>query len=102
MVVDTKYGEFECKDITRKDRRRFYKRVKEVFAESQRLSKLKNEPDNLGEMHELGNEFALLAFGDEQKAEEALGKLSAVEEDEVLVAIIGAYMGVDLGNPTGD
>ena len=91
MVVDTPHGEFEVKNITRKERRKFYKRVKEVFT-SQDLSKL----------HELGYEFTLLAFEDEKKADEALKELSAVQEDEVLTAIIGAYMGLDLGNLTGD
>ena len=91
MVITTNHGEFECADITRKERRKFYKRVKEVFT-SQDLSQL----------HELGDEFALLAFGDDKKAEETLGELTAVQEDEVLTAIIGAYMGLDLGNLTGD
>ena len=31
MIVDTPHGEFEVKDITRKERRVFYKKVKEVF-----------------------------------------------------------------------
>ena len=91
MIVDTPHGEFEVKGITRKERRKFYKRVKEVFT-SQDISKL----------HELGDEFALLAFGDDKKADEALRELSALQEDEVLTAIIGAYMGLDLGNLTGD
>ena len=38
----------------------------------------------------------------DKKAEEKLGGLTAVQEDEVLTAIIGAYMGLDLGNLTGD
>lgn len=91
MIVDTKHGEFECVDITRKERRKFYKRVKNVFT-SQDLEKL----------HDLGDEFALLAFGDDKKAEEKLEGLTAVEEDAVLTSIIGAYMGLDLGNLTGD
>tara|TARA_R110002020_G_scaffold138134_4_gene307931 strand:+ start:1788 stop:2063 length:276 start_codon:yes stop_codon:yes gene_type:complete len=91
MTVDTPYGEFEVKDITRKERRKFYKKVKEVFS-SKDLSKL----------HELGDEFAVLAFGNEQKADKVLEKLSAVQEDEVLTSIIGAYMGLDLGNLSGD
>jgi len=91
MIVDTPHGEFEVKGITRKERRKFYKRVKEVFT-SQDISKL----------HELGDEFTLLAFGDDKKADEALGDLTALQEDEVLTAIIGAYMGLDLGNLTGD
>jgi hypothetical protein len=91
MVVDTPYGEFEVKDITRKERRKFYKKVKQVFT-SQDLSKL----------HELGDEFAILAFGDDKKADEALKDLTAVQEDEVLTSIIGSYMGLDLGNLSGD
>jgi hypothetical protein len=91
MIVDTPHGEFEVKNITRKERRKFYKKVKEVFT-SQDISKL----------HELGDEFTLLAFGDDKKADEALGNLSALQEDEVLTAIIGTYMGLDLGNLTGD
>ena len=31
MVVDTPHGEFEVKDITRKERRKYYKKVKKVF-----------------------------------------------------------------------
>tara|TARA_A100000172_G_scaffold51529_2_gene32431 strand:- start:193 stop:468 length:276 start_codon:yes stop_codon:yes gene_type:complete len=91
MVVDTKYGEFEVKDITRKERRKFYKRVKEVFSS--------NDENKL---HELGDEFTLLAFGNDENADKALGKLSAVEEDKVLLTIISFYMGLDLGNLTGD
>ena len=91
MVVDTPYGEFEVKDITRKERRKFYKKVKQVFT-SQDLSKL----------YELGDEFAVLAFGDDKKADEALKDLTAVQEDEVLTSIIGSYMGLDLGNLSGD
>tara|TARA_R110002012_G_scaffold53962_2_gene138382 strand:+ start:2351 stop:2626 length:276 start_codon:yes stop_codon:yes gene_type:complete len=91
MVVDTKYGEFEVKDITRKERRELYKKVKEVYSS--------NDENKL---HELGDEFALLAFGNDENADKALGKLSAVEEDQVLVTIISFYMGIDLGNPTGD
>ena len=91
MIVDTNHGEFDCRDITRKERRAFYKRVKEVFTYQ-----------DLSQLHELGDEFALLAFGDDKKAEEVLSGLTAVQEDEVLTAIIGAYMGLDLGNLTGD
>ena len=32
MIVDTPHGEFEVRDITRKERRDFYKKVKEVFS----------------------------------------------------------------------
>tara|TARA_R110002020_G_scaffold234826_2_gene446940 strand:- start:2943 stop:3218 length:276 start_codon:yes stop_codon:yes gene_type:complete len=91
MVVDTKYGEFEVKDITRKERRELYKKVKEVYSSNDE-----------SKLHELGDEFALLAFGNDENADKALGKLSAVEEDQVLVTIISFYMGIDLGNPTGD
>ena len=91
MVVDTKYGEFEVKDITRKERRELYKKVKEVYSSNDE-----------SKLHELGDEFALLAFGNDENADKALGKLSAVEEDQVLVTIISFYMGIDLGNTTGD
>ena len=91
MVVDTKFGEFECKDITRKERREFYKKVKMAFTSQ-----------DLNQLHSLQDEFTLLAFEDDDKAEDALKGLTAVQEDEVLTAIIGAYMGLDLGNLTGD
>lgn len=91
MIVDTPYGEFEVKDITRKERRKFYKKVKEVFSSK-----------DLSRLHELGDEFAVLAFENELKAEKALKELTAVQEDEVLTSIIGAYMGLDLGNLSGD
>ena len=90
MVVDTPHGEFEIQDITRKERRKHYKEVK------------KTDMSNLGDMHELCDKFALLAFGDEKTVDEKLKGLSAVEEDEVLSAIIVAYMGLKLGNSTGD
>tara|TARA_R100000995_G_scaffold84541_1_gene63545 strand:- start:624 stop:899 length:276 start_codon:yes stop_codon:yes gene_type:complete len=91
MVVDTKFGEFECKDITRKERREFYKKVKMAFTSQ-----------DLNQLHSLQDEFTVLAFEDDDKAEDALKGLTAVQEDEVLTAIIGAYMGLDLGNLTGD
>jgi|TARA_B100000073_G_scaffold339533_1_gene338076 hypothetical protein len=91
MIVDTKHGQFECKDITRKQRRTLYKKVKQISTEN-----------DVSKLHDLADEFAILAFGDEKKAEEHLGKLSAVEEDEVLNEIIGSYMGFDLGNDIGD
>tara|TARA_R100000655_G_scaffold55026_1_gene93006 strand:+ start:329 stop:604 length:276 start_codon:yes stop_codon:yes gene_type:complete len=91
MIVDTKYGEFEVKDITRKERRKFYKRVKEVFSSNDQ-----------NKLHDLGDEFTLLAFGDDKNADKALKSLSAVEEDKVLLSIISCYMGLDLGNLTGD
>ena len=91
MVVDTKHGEFHVKSMNRKPRRDYYKKVKHVF-----------EKMDQTKLHELADEFTLIAFGDEQKAEEVLGHLSAIEEDEVLTAIILAYMGIDSGNLTGD
>ena len=91
IVVETPHGQFECEDISRKKRRELYKKVKEVSSEK-----------NIEELHDLADEFTLVAFGDEEKAEKALGKLTALQEDEVLNIIIAAYMGFDLGNPTGD
>tara|TARA_R100001443_G_scaffold17872_1_gene28477 strand:+ start:770 stop:1045 length:276 start_codon:yes stop_codon:yes gene_type:complete len=91
MVVETKHGEFEVNNITRKQRRDHYKKVKTVFANQ--------VPE---ELHDLADEFTLLAFGDEKKAEKKLKGLSALEEDEVLTAIIIAYMGLETGNSTGD
>ncbi len=88
MVVHTKHGEFECKDITRKKRRELYKKVKGVFQDL--------EPEKV---HDLADEFALLAFGSEEAVEKALGGLSALEEDEVLMEIINSYMGFE--NPSG-
>ena len=41
-------------------------------------------------------------FETEEKTDAALKNLSAVEEDQVLISIISCYMGLDLGNPTGD
>tara|TARA_R100001443_G_scaffold56496_1_gene67448 strand:- start:2742 stop:3020 length:279 start_codon:yes stop_codon:yes gene_type:complete len=92
MVIETKHGDFEVNEITRKQRREHYKEVKKVF----------NLDNNLEEMHELADKFTLLAFGTEKKADEALKGLSALEEDEVLSSIIVSYMGLDLGNLTGD
>ena len=91
MIVDTPHGEFEVKDITRKERRKYYKKVKEVFSS-----------EDLTKLHELGDEFALLAFGNDKNADASLKNLTAVQEDEVLTAIIGSYMGLDLGNLSGD
>tara|TARA_R100000458_G_C8272499_1_gene247354 strand:+ start:1262 stop:1537 length:276 start_codon:yes stop_codon:yes gene_type:complete len=91
MIVDTKYGQFECKDITRKKRRELYRKVKEVYA-----------TESMEEMHDLADEFAIFAFGDEKKAEERLGKLTALEEDEVLMTIINSYMGIKNPLKTGD
>jgi len=90
MTVNTKHGDFECKDITRKERRNLYKKVKGVFKDLQ--------PEKV---HDLADEFALLAFGSEKNVEKALKNLSALEEDEVLMEIINAYMGFE-GNIAGD
>ncbi|BAQ90596.1 hypothetical protein [uncultured Mediterranean phage uvMED] len=84
MIVDTKHGQYECKDITRKQRRDLYKKVKQIYAS-----------EDMEKMHDLADEFAILAFGDEGKANEKLGKLTAIEEDEVLMTIINAYMGIE-------
>jgi hypothetical protein len=83
MIVDTKYGQFECKDITRKQRRDYYRKVKEIY-----------KSEDLEKMHDLADEFAIIAFGTEEKAEKKLGVLTALEEDEVLMSIINSYMGV--------
>ena len=91
MIIDTKHGQFECKDITRKERRELYKKVKIVGIDS-----------DISKLHDLADEFALIAFGSEKNIEKSLGRLTPLQEDEVLNAIIGAYMGIDLGNPTGD
>ncbi|QDP48484.1 MAG: hypothetical protein Unbinned6747contig1000_42 [Prokaryotic dsDNA virus sp.] len=91
MIVDTKYGQYECKNISRKERRILYKKVKEISASN-----------DVAKLHDLADEFAVIAFGDEKKAEEKLGKLSAVQEDEVLNQIIGSYMGFELGKDIGD
>jgi len=91
MIVNTKHGEFEVKDLSRIDRRKHYRRVKEVYEES-----------NILKLHDLSDEFVLIAFGNGKKADEQLGKLSAVQEDEVLLEIMSQYMGFDLGNASGD
>ncbi len=91
MIVETPHGEFECQDITRRQRRDYYKKVKKVFASQ-----------DTSELHELADEFALLAFGDEEKADKELEGLTALQEDEVLTAIIVTYMGMQEGNDTGD
>jgi hypothetical protein len=91
VTITTKHGEYDCKKMTRKQRREMYKMVKKVFASG-----------DLEQLHDLGDEFALFAFGDEKKVEEQLGKLTALEEDEDLTSIISSYMGLDLGNLTGD
>ena len=55
MVIITKHGEFECKDITRKERRALYGKVKVVFQD------IKN-PEAI---YKLSDEFALIAFDTE-------------------------------------
>jgi len=87
MIVNTKHGEFDCRDITRKERRDLHKKVKLVF-----------QSGEITELHDLADEFAKIAF---KNPDESLGKLTAVQEDDVLMEIIGAYMGIKLGNPTG-
>ena len=91
MIVDTKHGDFEVKDITRKQRRDLYKEVKVVFANQ-----------NPEELHDLADKFSLIAIKDEKEAEEKLKGLTALQEDEVLASIMLAYMGLDTGNSTGD
>ena len=96
MIVETSHGEFEINDITRKQRRDHYKKVKTIFAMDEK-DPMKNEA-----LHDLADEFTLIAFGDDKNAEEKLIGLNALQEDEVLTAIIVAYMGLEMGNPTGD
>ena len=91
MIVTTKHGEFECKDTTRVERRKMYKRVKGVFLDN-----------DIEKLHDLADEFTLFAFGNNQNADKALEGLSAVQEDEVLMDIISQYMGFDLKNASGD
>tara|TARA_R110000744_G_scaffold34839_1_gene80946 strand:- start:2263 stop:2538 length:276 start_codon:yes stop_codon:yes gene_type:complete len=91
MVVNTDHGEYICKDITRKERRVLYKKVKSI-----------SQTSDVEKLHDLADEFAELAFGGEKEAEEGLKGLSAVQEDEVLNVIIATYMGFDLGNVIGD
>ena len=91
MIVDTPHGEFEVRDITRKERRAYYKKVKIVYSSG-----------DFEKLHDLQDEFALVAFGDDENADKVLKGLSSVQEDDVLTNIISAYMGLDLGNPTGD
>ena len=91
MVIVTKHGEFECKDITRKERRGLYGRVKMVFQDL--------KPENV---HELADEFALIAFGTEERVDKILDGLTALEEDEVLMEIINSYMGFETPSGHGD
>jgi len=91
MIVNTDHGEFEVRDITRKERRKHYRKVKEIV-----------QAGDIGELHDLGDEFTLIAFGNEKEADKALEGLSAIEEDEVLNQIILDYFGLDLKNASGD
>ena len=90
MIVETPHGEFEVKDITRKERRKYYGRVKEVYSNN-----------NAKELHELTDEFTLVAFGSDEEADKKLDGLSALQEDEVMTAVILSYMGIESGNDTG-
>jgi len=87
MIVNTKHGEFECRDITRKERRELHKRVKIAYTS-----------EDISSLHDLADVFADIAF---ENPDKELGELTAIQEDEVLMEIIGAYMGLNLGNPTG-
>jgi len=91
MIVDTKHGQFECKDMTRRQRRGLYRKVKSIFA-----------TEDMEKMHDLADEFALIAFENEKKAEKVLSGLSALQEDEVLMTIINSYMGFENPLETGD
>ena len=88
MIVTTKHGEFEVRDLTQKERRKHFRKVKEVFKTADILL-----------LHDLADEFALFAFNN---PDEALKGLSATAEDEVLMDVINQYMGFDLKNASGD
>tara|TARA_Y100000310_G_C20020809_1_gene507285 strand:- start:150 stop:416 length:267 start_codon:yes stop_codon:yes gene_type:complete len=88
MIVNTAHGEFNCRDITRTERRKHYRKVKLAFTKQ-----------NAEELHDLCDEFAKIAFKD---IDESLKGLSALQEDEVLIAIVCGYMGIDLEKQTGD
>ena len=92
MIVETLNGSFECLSITRKQRRELYRKVKEVYKNEENVT-------DLEQIHDLAEEFVMVAFGTEENAEKALGGLSALEEDEVLMEIINSYMGFK--NPNG-
>tara|TARA_R100001086_G_scaffold24426_3_gene11511 strand:+ start:4801 stop:5076 length:276 start_codon:yes stop_codon:yes gene_type:complete len=91
MIVDTKHGQFACNEITRAERRKLFKKIKVVY-----------RSDDLSQLHDLADEFALIAFGDEKNIEEQLKNLTVVQEDEVLNEIIASYMGLELGKELGD
>ena len=77
--------------MNRKERRKWLKKAKKVFKDQ--------DPDKI---HDLCDEFAIIAFKDDKGIEKALKELSAIQEDEVLIQIVCEYMGVDLGKLTGD
>ena len=91
MLIDTKKGSIEVADITHKKRRELYLEVKTVF-----------DSNDIESLHKLQDKFGVIAFGSEDKFSKAMGKYSAVEEDEILVSIIMHYMGMQSGNMTGD
>ena len=91
MVSNTKHGEFECRDIGRKERRKWLKKAKKVF--------IKQDPD---EIHDICDEFALIAFKDDKGVDKALSGLTALQEDEVLIQIVCDYLGITQGKQSGD
>ena len=91
MIVETKHGEFECREIGRKERRKLLRTAKKVFVEQ-----------DADQIHDLCDEFALIAFKDDKGIEKALKGLTALQEDEVLVKIVCDYMGIDPEKQIGD
>jgi len=91
MIVTTKHGEYDCHDIERKERRKLLKKAKKVFVDQ--------DPD---EIHDLCDEFSLIAFKDDKGVDKALKGLTAIQEDEVLVSIVCQYLGLDQEKMTGD
>ena len=87
MIVTTKHGDFEVKEFSREERRKHFRKIKEV-----------SKSGDLLELHDLGDEFALYAFDD---PDESLKGLTALQEEDVLMAIISQYFGLDL-NLSGD
>ena len=87
MIVHTDHGEFDCRDISRTERRKHYKKVKKAFT--------KQDTD---ELHDICDDFAKIAF---KNVDKSLEGLTALQEDEVLVAVVCGYMGVDLEKQTG-
>jgi len=74
MIITTKHGDFEVRDITRKERRKHYRKVKDVFASGDMLL-----------LHDLVDDFTAFAFKDPDKSLEGL---TALQEDEVLMEVI--------------